>query len=141
MHACAIADELGMRTVLVPRAGGVLSALGLAIADIRRDYVGPLFADVATLDAGPVDRRLGLAGRARPHDLKGFSAEPSSSRLAISGIRASPTSSPSTATRPPRSPRPSTARTCGGTATARTTSRWRSSTSGWSRPSSASSRT
>ena len=41
MHACALAEELGMQTVLVPRAGGVLSALGLAISDIRRDYVSP----------------------------------------------------------------------------------------------------
>ena len=30
LHACALADELGMRTVLVPAAAGVLSALGLA---------------------------------------------------------------------------------------------------------------
>lgn len=35
LHACALADELAMRTVLVPRAGGVLSALGLAAADRR----------------------------------------------------------------------------------------------------------
>jgi N-methylhydantoinase A len=39
MHACALAEELGMGTVLVPRAGGVLSALGLAISDVRRDAV------------------------------------------------------------------------------------------------------
>ena len=39
MHACALAEELGMRTVLVPRASGVLSALGLAVSDVRRDYV------------------------------------------------------------------------------------------------------
>ena len=37
LHACAIADELGMTRVLVPRAGGVLSALGLAAADRRVD--------------------------------------------------------------------------------------------------------
>jgi N-methylhydantoinase A len=41
MHACSLAEELGMKTVLVPRAGGVLSALGLAISDLRRDYVRP----------------------------------------------------------------------------------------------------
>lgn len=35
LHACALAEELGMTTVLVPRAGGVLSALGLAAADRR----------------------------------------------------------------------------------------------------------
>jgi N-methylhydantoinase A len=38
LHACAIADELGMRRVLVPRTSGVLSALGLAAADARRDH-------------------------------------------------------------------------------------------------------
>ena len=41
LHACALADELGCRTVLVPRAAGVLAALGLAISEIRRDYVRP----------------------------------------------------------------------------------------------------
>jgi len=41
MHACSLAEELGMKTVLVPKAGGVLSALGLAISDLRRDYVRP----------------------------------------------------------------------------------------------------
>jgi N-methylhydantoinase A len=46
LHACALAEELGMTTVLVPAAAGVLSALGLAAADERRDavrsYVLPL---------------------------------------------------------------------------------------------------
>src|SRR3981081_4462607 len=44
MHACALAEELGMGTVLAPRAGGVLSALGLAISDLRRDDVAPWLA-------------------------------------------------------------------------------------------------
>lgn len=35
LHAAAIADELGMQTILCPRASGVLSALGLAAADRR----------------------------------------------------------------------------------------------------------
>jgi len=35
LHAAAIADELGMHRILVPRASGVLSALGLAAADRR----------------------------------------------------------------------------------------------------------
>jgi N-methylhydantoinase A len=42
MHACALAEELGIGCVLLPEAAGVLSALGLAIADLRRDYVRPL---------------------------------------------------------------------------------------------------
>ena len=39
LHACALADELGIRTVLVPAAAGVLSALGLVASDERRDFV------------------------------------------------------------------------------------------------------
>ena len=46
LHACALADELEMATVLVPAAAGVLSALGLVASDERRDavetYVRPL---------------------------------------------------------------------------------------------------
>jgi N-methylhydantoinase A len=43
LHACSLAEELGIERVLVPRASGVLSALGLAVADLRRDYVGRSF--------------------------------------------------------------------------------------------------
>jgi len=39
MHAAAVADELGMRTVVVPPLPGNFSALGLLIADVRRDFV------------------------------------------------------------------------------------------------------
>lgn len=44
MHTCALAEELNMSTVLVPKASGVLSALGLAVSDVRRDYVNPLLS-------------------------------------------------------------------------------------------------
>jgi N-methylhydantoinase A len=39
LHACDLADELGIGTVLVPEAAGVLSAVGLAVGDERRDHV------------------------------------------------------------------------------------------------------
>jgi N-methylhydantoinase A len=39
LHACALAEELGIEAVLVPAAAGVLSALGLAAGDERRDHV------------------------------------------------------------------------------------------------------
>jgi N-methylhydantoinase A len=44
VHACALADELGMREVLVPRHPGLLSALGMADAPPARD-------DIATVRA------------------------------------------------------------------------------------------
>ncbi len=39
LHACALADDLGCRRVLVPASAGVLSALGLVASDERRDHV------------------------------------------------------------------------------------------------------
>jgi N-methylhydantoinase A/oxoprolinase/acetone carboxylase beta subunit len=38
MHACEIARRLEIATVVVPRHAGVLSALGMLVADMRRDY-------------------------------------------------------------------------------------------------------
>jgi len=65
MHACALAEELGMTTVLIPKAGGVLSALGLAISDVRRDDVRPYHTDLADVDAAKVDEAFAqLEGRA-----------------------------------------------------------------------------
>jgi len=37
VHAAALADELGITRILCPRAGGVLSALGLIASERRRD--------------------------------------------------------------------------------------------------------
>ena len=39
MHACAIARELGVPTVVVPVAPGAFSALGMLLSDIRHDFV------------------------------------------------------------------------------------------------------
>jgi N-methylhydantoinase A/oxoprolinase/acetone carboxylase beta subunit len=38
LHACEIAQELGIRTVIVPEYAGALSALGMLMADAVRDY-------------------------------------------------------------------------------------------------------
>lgn len=38
LHACEIAEELGIRTVLISQYGGALSALGMLMADAVRDY-------------------------------------------------------------------------------------------------------
>jgi N-methylhydantoinase A len=62
LHACGLAEELGISTVLVPAAAGVLSALGLVASDERRDhvasYVRPLAELVAQLPAeGEADLR------------------------------------------------------------------------------------
>jgi N-methylhydantoinase A len=61
LHACALAEELGIGAVLVPAAAGVLSALGLVASDLRRDrvtsYVRPLDACDDLPQAGAADLR------------------------------------------------------------------------------------
>jgi len=54
LHACELADELGIRTVLVPEAAGVLSALGLVAGEERRDQVRSYLVPLA--EAGELPR-------------------------------------------------------------------------------------
>jgi N-methylhydantoinase A len=54
MHAAAIAAELGIGRVLCPRAGGVLSALGLCTSDRRRDTTRTVMLSGAELSAGRI---------------------------------------------------------------------------------------
>jgi N-methylhydantoinase A len=54
LHACELAEELGIRTVLVPEVAGVLSALGLVAADERRDSVRSYLVPLS--DAGELPR-------------------------------------------------------------------------------------
>ena len=61
LHACALAEELEIETVLVPETAGVLSALGLAASDERRDsvrsFVVPLMEAGALPEEGEADLR------------------------------------------------------------------------------------
>jgi N-methylhydantoinase A len=47
LHACPVAEELGVSRVVAPPAAGVLAALGLVMAGERRDYVQTVLAPVA----------------------------------------------------------------------------------------------
>jgi N-methylhydantoinase A len=66
LHAAGIAEELDMRRVIVPRAAGVLSALGLALSERRRDVVRSVLLARETLTRDAVAatvRELGDDGR------------------------------------------------------------------------------
>jgi N-methylhydantoinase A len=66
LHACSLAEELDIGRILVPLAAGVLSALGLAISDVRRDQVHPLLAELATAARADVEACFaGLEANAR----------------------------------------------------------------------------
>ena len=53
LHAASLAQALGMRRVVVPRFPGALSALGLLLADVRKDYSRTLL-----IDAGVSSQKL-----------------------------------------------------------------------------------
>ena len=85
LHACELAESLGIRTVIIPRMAGVLSALGMLLADRQRDFsIGALGAT----DCEVRFRRLGETGcPARP--------EPSSaSPTFVTPVRATSSRSP-----------------------------------------------
>jgi N-methylhydantoinase A len=50
LHATAIARELGITRVLIPRAPGHFSACGMLFSDLRYDYVRTWFTSLAELD-------------------------------------------------------------------------------------------
>lgn len=60
LHACEIADELGIRSVLIPRLAGALSALGMLLADRIRDYSASVLdgRDIRAAFAGLETRAL-----------------------------------------------------------------------------------
>ncbi|WP_224449720.1 hydantoinase/oxoprolinase family protein [Haloprofundus salilacus] len=74
MHATALADDLGVETVVVPRACGVLSAYGLLAADEKHDSVRTVRTPLADVDLDRVEsayddlRADVLADVERPED-------------------------------------------------------------------------
>jgi N-methylhydantoinase A/oxoprolinase/acetone carboxylase beta subunit len=75
LHAAQIADELGMRRVLVPVASGVLSAFGLVVAERRRDLVESVLLTGETLTSERVAKAVDRLARRGREELKGDDAE------------------------------------------------------------------
>jgi N-methylhydantoinase A len=67
LHAAAVARELQISTLVIPQAPGLFSALGMLIADLRRDYVQTLFARLDEIDMAQLEaefQQLEREGRA-----------------------------------------------------------------------------
>ena len=59
LHACALAREIGIRRVLIPRAPGHFSAIGMLFCDLRYDYVRTRFTKLDDLDFGEFETVFG----------------------------------------------------------------------------------
>jgi N-methylhydantoinase A len=53
-HACRLANVLGIRTIVIPAAAGVASAIGLLSADVKFDQVRTFFSHLETVDLARV---------------------------------------------------------------------------------------
>jgi N-methylhydantoinase A/oxoprolinase/acetone carboxylase beta subunit len=69
LHACEIAEELGIGTVIVPQHAGALSALGMLMADATRDYAA------GVLGRTDLDRQFTALERSAAKESRGAEIE------------------------------------------------------------------
>jgi N-methylhydantoinase A len=69
LHACALAEELGSSTVLVPELAGVLSALGLVASEERRDRVRSIVVPLEEAGELPAEGHADLRYRGQSFEL------------------------------------------------------------------------
>ena len=66
VHGCELAQELGIPRVLIPARPGILSALGVAIADVVKDYSRTVMLKGEDLDRSRLEEEFhGMEGIAR----------------------------------------------------------------------------
>ncbi len=77
MHACEIADTLDIATVIVPRHAGVLSALGMLLTDVTKDYSQSVLRPAAEIDDAWLEQRFAALEAKAAGDLaaEGFEGE------------------------------------------------------------------
>jgi N-methylhydantoinase A len=81
MHCCELAQELGIPRVMVPTHPGILSALGVAIADIVKDYSRTVMLRGAGLEQARLEEEFhGMENQAR--------AELAQERLPVAEMKA-----------------------------------------------------
>ena len=75
LHACHLAAALDIPTVLIPRHAGVLSALGMLLADVVKDFSASILKPTASLTERDLHTRLQpiLAEAQQSLVLEGFS--------------------------------------------------------------------
>ena len=58
MHAVALAGELGISKVVIPRDAAVFSAWGMMMSDLRRDYIATRLVDLVPKNAETIENTL-----------------------------------------------------------------------------------
>jgi N-methylhydantoinase A len=81
LHACDLAELTGMSAVLVPRYPGTLSALGLILSDILKEYTHTVMAPTAALVPAELGRHFAAMEQRARADLAAEAVSPDAMRL------------------------------------------------------------
>jgi N-methylhydantoinase A/oxoprolinase/acetone carboxylase beta subunit len=76
LHACDLAAALDIHTVLIPEHSGVLSALGMLLADVAKDYSASVLRPGVKLTASELQSKLAPLTAKAHHDLAAESFSP-----------------------------------------------------------------
>jgi N-methylhydantoinase A len=75
IHSCDLADDLGIREVVVPVHAGLFSAYGLLVADLTRTFVRPSSGGLSSLSTGFRDLDRMADEEMRSEGLRGYKVE------------------------------------------------------------------
>jgi len=81
LHACELAELLGMSRILVPRNPGILSAMGMAYSDWVRDYVQTVLLEAASGAFRTIHENLAAIKRRARKEAKSQGFAPSQIRF------------------------------------------------------------
>lgn len=81
LHACALAEALGISQVLVPKFPGALSALGILLSDVVKDYSSTLLLPADRAVGARLEREFRVLDAAARADLEGEGVPPRAQRL------------------------------------------------------------
>src|SRR5579872_777467 len=76
LHACALAEALEVKRIVVPPSPGLFSAWGLLVADVRASYVRTIVARAEQLDPARVDAAFAEMERTGRDELAAQGIEP-----------------------------------------------------------------
>lgn len=58
MHACALAEELGIKEIIIPPSPGLFSSLGLLFTDVSHTFVKSIMKQVDEVDASDLENQF-----------------------------------------------------------------------------------
>ncbi len=77
LHVCDLATQLRINHVIIPRSPGTLSALGVLLGDVVKDYSRTVMMKIADADTRQLEREFAMLERQAANDLsrEGFAKE------------------------------------------------------------------